>query len=338
MFKIEKSQIETIKHVCKSAASRHMNQAFECVLINADSNSGVVVLTAGNGTIEMSSSLSCEVKSSFVIAVNAQKFMQSVESCGDPDVSLKDQLIVKSGRRQFKIQTVTADAYPQFPESVDENKLDISASDLISTIKSVSFAAAKNDVRYVLNGVHIGDDAVATNGHRMSYTSLNLKGSAIVDIDAVNRIPPTITGDVYLSDNVLSIVNEFESFKCKLIDGKYPDYKSVIPKEFNHEVTVNRLDFIDALKAARINAPESGNVAIKFCNESIINSRSGKQEDAAIGFDCETSSDFDMGFNSSYLIEALSVLNCDSVEMKFTDNLVYIESDGIKNTVAMCRI
>lgn len=336
MFTIKKDQIEAVMQVCKTAATRHANQAFECVLIEADADG--VSLTGGDGVVEINRALVADVESGFKIAVNAQKFMQAVKACGDATVILKDQLTIKSGRRRFKLHTVDAEAYPAYPRANNDNKMNIAPQTLIETIKLVSFASAKNDVRHVLNGVFIGKHATATNGHRMAVADLGLKKDAIVSIEAVNKIPLDITGDVYLSDNVLSIVSGTYSFKCKLIDGKYVDYERVIPNEFTKEVTVDKSSFIDAIKAAQINAPESGNVVFHFCSESTIKSRSGKQEDAIIDFDCVTNSDFEMSFNSSYLLNALSVLDLDIVKMQFNDGQVRIDDDGLINIISMCRI
>lgn len=337
MFTIEKEYIEAVSQVCKTAASRHANQSFECVLIEA-SEHGLVSLTGGDGIVEIKRVIPCDVKTSFSIAVNAAKFSQAVSACGNPSVTLKDQLIVKSGRRQFKLHTVNADIYPAYPEAVDDNKMDINPSNLIDSIKAVSFAAAKNDVRHMLNGVFIGAHAVATNGHRMCVLDLGLQKDAIVSIEAVNKIPLDIDGDVYLSNNVLSIVSSEYSFKCKLIDGKYVSYERALPKDFKYTVDVNREDFIDSIKAAQINAPESGNVSFHFCDKSVIKSRSGKQEDALIGFDCTSSDDFEMGLNSSYLLNALNAVKSESVSIKFTDSQAVIEQDGMVNVISMCRI
>jgi DNA polymerase-3 subunit beta len=341
MFKITKNQIEDINTVCKAAATRHANQAFENVLINV-SIDGIVFFTGGDGTIQIDRNIvSDKVETGFTISVNAHKFSQAITACGDCTVILKDQLIVKSGRRNFKLQAVDAESYPSFPEPTNNDKIDISAENLIDSIKSVAFASAKNDVRYVLNGVCIGVDAVATNGHRMAVMPLGLSKSVIVSIDAVGKIPAGAKGEIYISDNILSIVDSVNqsSFKCKLVDGRYPEYKKVVPKKstVKHEATVNRVDFIDAIKAAQINMPDSGNVLFTF-GENTIKSRSGKNEYAEVGFDCDCSSNFEMSFNSSYLLGALSSLISDKVTMGFTDSQVVIECDGMTNIISMCRI
>jgi len=338
MFTLTKEQTDLAVSVCKFAASRHANQGFECVLIEADSEKNTVTLTAGDSIVEIVRVINCDVQLSINAAVNAAKFSQSIAACKTPTVLIKDQMTVKSGRRVFNIHTVDPAAYPSYPEAVKENEIDINPIDLIDAIKTVSFAAAKNDVRHILNGVFIGANAVATNGHRICIYPLGIKKDAIISIEAVSKIPTDISGKVYLSDNVLSIVSDEYSFKCKLIDGRYVPYEKIIPKKFVSTVTVSRADFIDAVKAAKINSPESGNVQFKFGKESEIKSRSGKNEDAVIGFDCESSKEFEIGFNSSYLIEALSMLTLESIDMKFTDSQVYIEQAGVINLVSMVRI
>jgi len=338
MFTLTKKQSEAVSQVCKMASSRHANQGFECVLIQADSETNTVKLTAGDSIVEIIRVLNTEVETSVSVAVNAAKFMQSVLACGDCTVVVKDQMTIKNGRRSFKLHTVNSDAYPAYPDSVTEHEVNISPVSLIEAVKAVSFASAKNDVRHILNGVFIGRDAVATNGHRVCLYPLGLEKSAIVSIEAVGKIPLDIDGKVYLSENVLSIVSTEYSFKCKLIDGRYVPYEKILPKKFKHDVTVNTADFIDAVKAAKINAPESGNILLMFGEKSEIKSRSGKNEDATVGFDCVSSAEFEIGFNSSYLIDALNVVVSESVNIKFTESQVYIEDAGIISLISMVRI
>ena len=103
-------------------------------------------------------------------------------------------------------------------------------------------------------------------------------------------------------------------------------------------MTVNTAHFIDAVKAAKINAPESGNILLMFGEKSEIKSRSGKNEDATVGFDCVSSDEFEIGFNSSYLIDALNVVVSESVNIKFTESQVYIEDAGIISLISMVRV
>lgn len=335
MFTLTKEHANIIKQVCNSAANRHANQSFECVLIEASENA--VTLTAGDGVVQVQRTISTEVTSNFSVAVNAQKFNQAFNSCRNPSVTLKDQLIVKSGRRIFKLHAIDADVYPAFPESVGDKKLCIDPLTIIDSIKSVSFSAAKNDVRYMLNGVYIGKHAVGTNGHRLCCVELGIESSAILSIEAVSKIPDDIKGDAFLSENVFSIIDDGYSFKCKLIQGKYVSYERAIPSKFNHTVTVNRDDFIDAVKAAKINAPDTGNVLFSFGPESKITSRSSKNEDASIGFDCDADGEFEMGFNSSYLLDALNAIHSDSVLIQFTDSQACIINDLSVNVISMAR-
>lgn len=336
MITIDKSQIDAIKRVCKAASTKNPIQYFENILLEANENS--LKMTAGDGIVEISASIKVDVKSGFSICVNAAKFSQSVDACKGGSITVKDLMTVKNGRRSFKLQTLPSENYPSYQDAINEDKIDIKPIEIIDAIKSVSFAASKNDVRSFLNGVFIGEDAVATNGHRMSVFPIGLKSSAIVSIEAVNKIPLEATGDVFLSSNVLSIIDSDFSFKCKLIDGRYPDYKKVIPTKFKHSINIDSAHLKDAIKAAQINAPDSGNILLIFGAESSIKSASGKKEEALIGLDCESDSEFEMAFNSSYLIDVMNSVTSESITINFSESQAIIEDGGQINVISMCRV
>lgn len=333
MFTLDSNLTNLVKQVC-DLASKNPNQALECVLLEV--NDGYLSLTAGNGVVEIRRVLQVDSQSNFTTAVNAKKFYQSISSCKNPVVTLNDDLIVKSGRRRFTIKTIDPNAYPIYPDSTDESKIDMGSNELVDCIKKVAFAAAKNDVRYMLNGVFIGKHAVATNGHRVCVHDLGLDKEAIVNIDSVSKMPEGFEGDVYLSENILAIKGEGYHFKSKLIDGKYISYEKAIPTDFDKTVSVDKSDIIDAIKAAKINAPESLNVLFKFGESSEIISKNSRKENAHIGFECTTTDSFEIGFNSDYMISAISSIDSDDIKIGFTEDRAIISDSNIVNVVSKC--
>lgn len=340
MFTLAHDSIEPIKRVCKIAATKSPVQSLECVLIKADKDTNTITLKAGDSSVEISLTIPAEVESSLSTLINASKFAQCVQACNGGKVTLKsDSLNIKSGRRRFNIQTLDPEAYPEFPEFGDNEKLDISASELTSAIRSVQFAAAKNDVRFVFNGVYIGNNCAATNGHRIAILeNFSIDKEAIISVDCLNKMPD-IEGDAYLSASNLTIKNKDECFRMRLVDGKYPDIAMTIPKSDPDVVTVDREHMIESLKAAMISAPtDSKNVLLSFGKKCKIIAKSGRSDDADIGFDADCQSDIEMGFNSSYLIDALSVLQSESVQLQIADGKMMINEEGLTQIIAKVTI
>lgn len=335
MIIIEQSHKEAIKQVCQSAASRSHIQAFENIMIRTLESA--VELKAGDSLIELTKTIPAEVKSGFETTVNAAKFLQSFNACGgDVTITLKDKMTIKSGSRRFALPVIPVESYPAYPDMEDEQR--IGDTSVIKTVKSASWASGVNDVRHVFNGVFLGEYVAATNGHKMSLIDNGADCSVIIPIEAIKRIPD-VDGEVYISDYVMCIKSDDLLFKTKLVDGRPMDYTRAIPKT-NKEVTVDVSDFTDAVRAAQITAnSQFKTIVMHFGKESTITAASAdKREESSIGFACDTSVEFDFAVNSSYLIEALSVLDCESVTIEFSDDKMMINKDGAKSIISYVRV
>lgn len=329
MFTIEKEQLATIKKICKISPNKSSNQAFECVHISAKDNA--VTFTCGDGTSETSATIASDTTLNFDIMVSALKFSQSISATNGGVVELKDDLIIKNGRRRFSIKTIDPELFPFFKDPISESP-QMNVNELMTLVDSVSFSAAVADVRYMLNGVHIGKHAVATNGHRMALVEVSsqIDDFVTIPIEAIKKMDMS-SGDVFLSKSNISVIGDHEYFKCKLIDGQYPSYERVIPSDLDKHVTVNRIDFIDALKAAIVSAP-SDNKMVRFIagDESRLESVVNGVSSATIGFDCECNHNVESGFNSSYLLDAFNAVQSECITMQFNDTAMMIDQDGIK--------
>lgn len=337
MFTITKDQADQIKQVCKLAASKSSIQALENVLIIADQDR--LKLTAGDGVVEMTSSIDCDVQSGGRTTVNASKFIAALTACGfECNVLFKDNAIqVKSGRKRITLTTLDADVYPSYPEAGESEKLNKNAHDIISRVKAVSVACATNDARYMLNGVYIGQDAVATDGHRLAISPLGVDGDAIIPAEAIKKLPD-MTGDVFLSKNIIQFKSENMTVKSKLIDATYVDYKRAV-RDTDKRSSVNAPDLASAIKAAMITAGGDSSAVTMTINQdsASIKSRSAKNDNSDIGFDAESNDDITMSFNAKYLIDAMSFSD-GHIDLLFNDNQIIIESEDIKNVIMTVRV
>lgn len=334
MLTINKDCLPAIKRVCKIAPAKSANSAFECV--HARTQDGRLILTCGDGVVESTISIPADIDVDIEFMVNAQKFTQSIHATNGGKIELKDDLVIKQGRRRFTIKTLNADAYPFFNDD-DFKSINLSVEDIKKAVDKVSFCAAVNDVRYFLNGVLLAECAVATNGHRMAVTKTNFDGNVIVPIEAIKKFDLGV-GIVKVSESAIRFDNTTEVFTCKLIDGKFPDYKRVIPNKFNNEAVVNRAEFVDALKAVIISAPtDSKTIHLKFDQESIMETSVKNSSSASVGFDAGCEGAFEFHVNSSYLLDAFNALQSDSVTLFFADNAIVIDQDGLNLVIMRVR-
>jgi len=342
MFTISKDNSDAIKQVCQSAASRSPIAAFQNVLIKAENNQ--VTLTAGDSVIELTKTIEAQVELDCAFQVDATKFLQSFNACKkDVQVTVGDlQIEIKSGRSKFKLAYQPADVYPSFPSDDDLQLFGASSMNLVTDVQSVAFAAAKNDVRFMLNGVHISDaHVVATNGHRMAWADhdFDCDGDLILPIEFVNKAP-LIDGATYYNNNIIALIGDNEQFKCKLIDAKYVDYRRAI-FEKEHQVDVNKADFIDAIKSAMITSnTETKSILLHFGKESYIESKTQKDK-STIGFECSQPVEiegFEIGSNSSYLLDAVNSIEPDQVAIGLCERGFVISDENINNIIMRVKV
>ena len=334
MITISKSHQDAIKQVCQAASSKSHIQALENVHINA-SVDGIVTLKAGDSLVEVTRLVVADsVETGFTTTVNASKFMQSFNACnGDVTIIVKDEMTIKSGRRKFILDTINPDSYPSYPELTDDQIID--CPNLIELIKSVSWAAAVDDVRFYLNGAHIGECVVSTNGHKMSLVKANIDTDIIIPVEAVRKLPNLTSYQVSASDNILAIKTDDMEFKTKLVDGRFPDYKRVI-RDVEKRATVNTEEFKNAIKAAAVLADEKKKtIVFTFGVESKVESaETSRKESSSIGFDCDTSDDIKFACSSAYILELINSVQSESVILGFNDNQLIVE-DGDQTSIIM---
>lgn len=336
MITISKKYADQIKQVCSVASNRCAIHAFENVYISAKEKK--VNFKAGDSLIELSRYIDSEsFESGFETTVNAAKFLQAFNACqGDVTLIQKDDLTIKSGRTKFTLPTISPESYPSYQDIGDVVEINAPVNEIVSRIKAVAFAAGRDDARAFFNGVYLGDDIVASNGHVMAVMP-GYGNDAIIPISAVSKLPDD--GDsVMISDNVFCIFAPDFTFKTKLIDHKYPDYRRAMPKT-DKRVTMLKSDLVSCSKSAAITANQKfKTISFKFGAECSVSSTSeSKKENALVGFEADASCDFDFALNSSYLIDALNSIDSDAVVLEFSDTQLYIDH-GIKIVISGVRL
>lgn len=338
MIKIEPKHAQLIEQVCKAVSNRGQIQAYENVLISASAD-GKVTMTGGDGTVELSATFDTEVKTGGTTTVNGGKLLKSLKAAKfDAKVIFKDESVeVKGAKSKFKLSVIDAEYYPSFPTDSDFTDCDIDAATLIDSIKSLSFIAPDNDVRHVLNGVYVGDDMAVTDGHRLTWQSASLPVKAIIPKTCIGKIP-SVPGVVEISMNQLCIRGDSLTIRSKLIDGHYPDYKRV-KGEPTRFATVNVESLTDALKAAQTTINKVTNaVTLQFGDTCYVEAKSEKNEVSRIEFDCDSSDQFEFGFNVKYLIDALS-FHSGELKLGFeNDTKLIIEQDGMTHVIMGLRL
>ena len=302
----------------------------------------------------------------FTTTVGARKLMDILRSIpSDQMVSLESQqnkLILKSGKSRFTLQTLPAEDFPLVQESASFGPLfSIPQKTLRELLHQVSFAMAVHDIRYYLNGILFVAEGkqlslVATDGHRLAYTSATLevevpKQEVILPRKTVLELLRLLSDkegmiDMQFANNQAKFKFEGKEFVTKLVEGKFPDYNRVIPKNHKNTVTLGRAILLttlqrtailtsDKFKGVRINL-EAGVLRVAASN--------AEQEEAVDEIEIDYAGDsIEIGFNVTYLIDVLSNMSQDMVRMDLADSnssvlVTMAENPNFKYVVMPMRI
>lgn len=285
-------------------------------------------ITGTDLDIQATASADAEITAPGKVTVSAKLLGEIVRKAGADDISLdlKDgRLTVKSGRSRFVLETLPASDYPDL--SVGSYKADF-VIDLGALFAPVSFAISTEETRFYLNGIflHVVDGvgvAVATDGHRLARNrgpELPVFAGIIVPRKTVSLLPKG-TAKVSVSETKICIETTDLLIVSKLIDGTFPDYERVIPRENDKVITVNRDEMMKAAERVVTVSSEKGRaVKLSIAPGSIAlaaRSDAGSAEDeVAADYSGEP---FDVGFNSQYVRDLFNVLPSGKVTMKLAD-------------------
>ncbi|MCY9870348.1 DNA polymerase III subunit beta [Vibrio barjaei] len=250
----------------------------------------------------------------------------------------QNETIMTSGRSRFKMKGDEPREFPFIPDLNEPVSISVSAEVLSRSIGLVGPSMANQDVRYYLNGmfVEVLDGIltfIGTDGHRLnSVHSTAFQSSAdfsrIVPRNAVQEMDKFIKGlsevTLQFDGSHMRIVHSTGEITTKLVDGRYPDYRRVIPAKTTGDtvITVDKGDLSSALSRVAILANEKFRgvkVSLKS-GELLLSSNNPQQEEAEESLDVDQSgSDIEIGFNVQYLMQAI---------MLCEDNLVRIHLSG----------
>lgn len=251
---------------------------------------------------------------------------------------LDSKLLVKVLKSKFTLQTLPPQDFPKLTEQLQNpTTIEIEQRTLKKLLGSVHYAMAQQDIRYYLNGVLLvieGDliKLIATDGHRLAYTSAKLgtehaKREVILSRKTVNELFKLLseTEDkikLEIAEKQVKISTADIILVSKVIDGKFPDYDRVIPNYTNH-LTLDRQTILQALQRAAILSNEKFR-GVRFVmtekNMRIISSNS-EQEEAQEDIENEYHGPaLDIGFNVNYILDGLTNASTQEVTFSFGDS------------------
>lgn len=277
------------------------------------------------------------------ITVPARKLAdicKSLPDGSDIEFTAEDRrVVVKAGRSRFTLSTLAAADFPNVEQGSGGQGFVVKQGDLKRLIDRTSFAMAQQDVRYYLNGMlwevengHLR--VVSTDGHRLAMCTLEADIGASEQMQVIlprkgvielARLLHKENDDVEVvigTNHIRATTTDF-TFTSKLVDGKFPDYDRVLPKSSTKAVYGSREELRQAFSRAAILSNEKyRGVRLMLSDGSLqILANNPEQEEAEeiVSVDYAGES-LEIGFNVSYLLDVLSVLDGEKVKLSLSDS------------------
>ena len=316
------------------------------VLLHA--REGGLRMTATDTEVAFIGDLAANVEKGGEIAIDAASLFQIARSLPDPTVQLTlgnaNRLEVKSGRARFRLPGFPAEEFPQLPAFDGKGSAKIAEGTLRRLVECTHFAVATDDVRYGLNGVHLesvdGEDGprvrfVATDGHRLASAQASYEGDLVITprtliprkaLSVMRKLLEGGDQQVELSfgDGAIRLSRPGQTFWFRLLDGEFPDYNAVVPREHKMRARVVRDGFSSTLRRVMILVADRAR-AVRFgfgdaeLEIEVHNVDRGEvKEQLPVEIEGEAMT---VGFNARFLQEVLGVLRGDAVVMESSNPL-----------------
>ncbi|HCH0928284.1 TPA: DNA polymerase III subunit beta [Vibrio parahaemolyticus] len=340
-FTIERSHlIKPLQQVSGALGGRPTLPILGNLLIKVEEN--VLSMTATDLEVELVSKVTLEGDlEAGSITVPSRKFLDICRGLPDDAIITfvleGDRVQVRSGRSRFSLATLPANDFPNIEDWQSEVEVSLSQADLRTLIDKTQFSMANQDVRYYLNGMLFEIDgttlrSVATDGHRMAVSQTQLgadfaQKQIIVPRKGVQELVKLMDAPeqpVVLqigSSNVRAEVNNF-IFTSKLVDGRFPDYRRVLPQHTNKTLIASCDELRQAFSRAAILSNEKfRGVRVNLAgSEMRITANNPEQEEAEEMLDVTFEGDpIEIGFNVSYVLDVLNTLRCEKVQVSMSD-------------------
>ncbi len=301
-----------------------------------------LAVTGTDMEVELVGTVSAQVAQDGEITVPARKLVDIVRALPDgAAITIEvsgEKATMKAGSSKFTLSTLPANEFPATDQVETLEEVKIPENDLKTLLEKTAFAMANQDVRYYLNGMLFDFRGgqlrtVATDGHRLAVcdyagsTNVSQDRQLIVPRKGVLELQRMLadgSDDVSLAlgRNHIRLIKDGTTFTSKLIDGRFPDYDAVIPVGVDKQVLIDKTLFMQALQRAAILSNEKyRGVRLEAGGETLtIVAHNPQQEEAEEKIPAEMNFEqLAVGFNVTYLIDALTAIDTEQVSLELKD-------------------
>lgn len=339
-FSCEKSTLlNAVTTVSKALPARAVNPITEGILLTA--TEGKVTLTATDSSLTIITSISAEVFEEGEIVLAGKFFGEIVRKMPEGVVQVNGNLSsgvsISSNFAKMSIAAMDANEYPNLPAVNREEFFTIPQNQLKEVINQTMFATAADESRPILTGCLFELEGerlrvVAIDGYRLALRDsfiepVDEKISAIIPASALSEITKIVTDTdalvrIYLQKSYCVIELEETKIITRLIEGKFINYEPIIPKTFTSNITLSRLDLLEAIDRAWLVVRENEHqkfIVLSFKNDKIIITSRSETSNAyeEVNFS-GTADQIEMAFNPRFFVECLKNISDEFISFSFS--------------------
>jgi len=323
--------------------------------------SSEVTMFATNLDMGLRGSCAADVKAPGKITVQAKKLFDIVRELPSEEITVKldddGRCRVACGKSRFNLATISAEEFPSMPEYDESKLIAIESEMLMEMIRKTSYAISQDETRLTLNGAYFEVTPskvrmVATDGHRLAF--IEREGAFKVEAPVKSIIARKAIQELYKllsegdastrfmkQDNHIVFKKDDVVLVVRLIEGAFPNYEQVIPKEHSREAVVSASDFTHSLRRVNTLADEKSHmIRLSFSPGKLeLSSEGGELGEAKDEIEAKfTGEDIVVGLNAQYLLDVLNILSEDTVSLKIQDSLSPVVAQAPGDSGLLCIV
>lgn len=353
-FKINRDHFSSgLQQVLNVVGTRATMPILSNVLIEA--SSGSISLTTTNLDMGIRCQIKAEVAEKGALTLPVRKLASIIRELPSLDVEVETyashQAKITSGTSLFRIMGIGSEEFPPLPTFNDQHSFLLAQEELSRMLKSVSYAQSTDETRYIMNGVYFNFaenqlSLAATDGRRLAVISKELEvtednaGHLILPAKTVAEVERLLgQGDsVRIAFNDRQVAFEINTgtsgddsglaasiyLVSKVVEGNYPNYRQVIPKQTDQHFKINREAFLNCVRRAALVTSDKNNAVKLHVVDNLLEVTGSSSEfgESNVSLNIEYSGpEVTVAFNPLFLQDPLKALNRDEVLFEFKDEM-----------------
>lgn len=314
-------------------SSKNINTILSNCLFNVSRDNVEIIAT--DNEMAVRTQIDASADNDFSFTANGKKLSSIIKELPDEDISITidDSMVIniKSSniKGNYTFYGIDSNEYPQLPEISNENSIDIEQATFKEMIKKVIYAAATDTIKPVFNSIYIISEkpgtitAIATDSRRLSMITREINSEAFIGEGII--IPLKTINEVYkLLSNSGSCKISFDSKQCyfkineteiisRVIEGQFPNYKQIIPKEYSHKSIIETSKILDSVKRAMVFTREPANKIIMTLNKDILHIEANTPElgqaEEELNIESDNKEKIFLGINAHFLFDTLKQID-----------------------------